>query len=64
MNAVDKRVTQAPTLDKRRARLPLSSAFPHSPGDVLASDSEIGSEYVASKIFRSPSIVDDAWMRP
>ena len=57
MNAVDKRVTQAPTLYKRRARIPQSSAFPHSPGDVLASDSEAGSECIASKNFRSPSIV-------
>ena len=57
MNAVDKRVTQAPTLYKRRARIPQSSAFPHSPGDVLASNSEAGSECIASKNFRSPSIV-------
>ena len=37
--------------------IPQSSAFPHSPGDVLASNSEAGSECIASKNFRSPSIV-------
>ena len=58
MNAVDKRVTQAPTLYKEESTIsPQSSAFPHSPGDVLASDSEIGSECIAPKNFRSPSIV-------
>ena len=57
MNAVDKRVTQAPTLHARGARFPLSGAFPHRPGDVFASDSETGSECIASKNFRSPSIV-------
>ena len=57
MNAVDKRVTQLPHYTSRGARIPLSSALLRSPGEVFASDSEAGSECIASKNFRSPSIV-------